>query len=98
MFQDGNRRLGALLASYALMAGGTPFPVPLSDGHAKPWTHWDAAMGHCRRRADDSHLYLFLLSCLLQQWRNLEANCAVAVEVALGLDAAALSKPKRIGR
>lgn len=72
-FQDGNGRLCRLLVSYALMASGEPFPVPLHNGHRKSHKHYVSALQHADRHLHTRQLASFVLECLLWKWQNVAA-------------------------
>lgn len=72
-FQDGNGRLCRLLVSYALMATGEPFPVPLHNGHRKSHKHYVSALMHADRHLHTRQLASFVLECLLWKWQNVAA-------------------------
>ena len=72
-FQDGNGRLCHLLVSYALMASGEPFPVPLHNGHRKSHKHYLSALQHADRHLHTRQLASFVLECLLWKWQNVAA-------------------------
>eukprot|EP00611_Tribonema_gayanum_P031814 TRINITY_DN9288_c0_g1_i1.p1 TRINITY_DN9288_c0_g1~~TRINITY_DN9288_c0_g1_i1.p1 ORF type:complete len:350 (-),score=74.79 TRINITY_DN9288_c0_g1_i1:948-1946(-) len=74
-FEDGNGRLCRLLASYAFMCAGVPFPAPLCNGHRRSAMH----LMRCLRRADAvgdrRSLYSYFLLCLAGSWSYYEADC-----------------------
>ena len=82
-FQDGNGRLCRLLVSYALMAAGEPFPVPLHDGHHKCRQHYNHVLVHADHHLYTGKLAAFILDCLHFKWHNaltlleLEVACKV---------------------
>lgn len=72
-FQDGNGRLCRLLVSYAMMASGEPFPVPLHNGHRKSHKHYVSVLQHADRHLHTQQLASLVLECLLWKWQNVAA-------------------------
>lgn len=73
-FQDGNGRLCRLVVAYALMASGTPFAVPLHNGHHNCRKHYNQVLMYSDRHCNVKRLALFILECLGYKWRNCAKN------------------------
>ncbi len=69
-FEDGNGRICRLLVTYALMASGDPFPVPLQNGHRKSRKHYESVLFHADCHLHQRQLSSFVLQCLLWKWQN----------------------------
>ncbi|GAQ89510.1 hypothetical protein KFL_005310020 [Klebsormidium nitens] len=75
-FANGNGRLCRILAAYALMAHGCPFPVALINGHSGTKAHFM----QCIQHADNLHegntkrLSLYIMECLSVKYANFIAN------------------------
>ena len=73
-FQNGNGRLARLLAVYAMLSAGVPFPLHLSNGHTKFRKHYQHALRHAGKHDTLEHIEAFVLECLSMQWQNAVRN------------------------
>ncbi len=71
LIENGNGRLVRLLAAYAGMANGVPFPMHLSNGHSKVRQHYQQVLRYADRRGGTTaRVEAFVLECLDVQWQN----------------------------
>lgn len=74
-FENGNRRLCRLLAAFAMMSAGEPFPLPLSNGHRRAHSHYHQVLRYADKHCGDvSRLAAHILECRVFSWQNLVAN------------------------
>ena len=71
-FVNGNGRLGRLLIARVLMQLGTPFPVPLLNGHSKPHQRFQDVVLQYGRTGSPARFELFVLECLHYCWKDLD--------------------------
>ncbi|KXZ53548.1 hypothetical protein GPECTOR_7g998 [Gonium pectorale] len=74
-FENGNGRLCRLLAAFALMAAGDPFPTPLTDGHKDTRSRYRHVLRHADKHGGDvSRLAAHIMECRSFSWQSLMAN------------------------
>ncbi|GLC50879.1 hypothetical protein PLESTB_000442100 [Pleodorina starrii] len=74
-FENGNGRLCRLLAAFALMSAGDPFPLPLSNGLKEVRSHCQQVLRYADKHLGDvSRLAAHILECRAFSWQNLVAN------------------------
>jgi len=69
-FENGNGRLARLLVSYAFMVFGSPFAIPLVDGHLKNKKHFLKCLLWPAPTTRNDHLAAYVLNCYALAWAN----------------------------
>mmetsp|Transcript_12374 Transcript_12374/g.18770 ORF Transcript_12374/g.18770 Transcript_12374/m.18770 type:complete len:296 (+) Transcript_12374:82-969(+) len=74
-FADGNGRLCRLLAAFALLSVGVPFPVSLTSGRSRSRRHYiDCILKARRMGSDRKYLYTLFATSVELGWSNFIGN------------------------
>jgi len=69
-FENGNGRLARLLVSYAFMAFGCPFAIPLVNGHSKNKKHFLQCLTRPSLSTRNDYLTAYVVECYAFAWAN----------------------------
>lgn len=79
-FINGNGRLGMLLMARILMKLGTPFPLPLLNGHKGAHNHYRHAISHYNKAHHPRRMRMFIVECLHFRWQDFAKGVDAASE------------------